>query len=56
MKAGEKLSLEQMQAFLESSGEIHFEAKSQVDYYEWIARTLREHGIRDAETGKGLVK
>jgi hypothetical protein len=33
MKAGEKLSLEQIQAFLAGSGEIHFEAKGQADLY-----------------------
>jgi hypothetical protein len=46
MRAGEKLSLEQIQAFLKGSGEIHFEAKGQADLYEWIARTLREQGYK----------
>ncbi len=45
MKAGEKLSLEQIQAFLEGSEEIHFETKGQADLYEWIARTLRGQAI-----------
>jgi Integrase core domain len=57
MKAGEKLSLEQIQAFLGGSGEIHFEAKGQADLYEWIARTLREQGYKGLpKPGKGLVK
>jgi hypothetical protein len=57
MKAGEKLSLEQIQAFLAGSGEIHFEAKGQADLYGWIARTLREQGYKGLpKPGKGLVK
>jgi len=50
MKAGEKLSPKQIQAFPEGSEEIHFEAKGQADLYEWIARTLRGQGY------KGLPK
>ena len=57
MKAGEKLSLKQIQAFLEGSEEIHFEARGQSDLYEWIARTLREQEYKGLpKPGKGLVK
>jgi transposase len=57
MKAREKLSLEQIQAFLGGNEEIHFEAKGQADLYEWIARTLREQGYKGlSKPGKGLVK
>ena len=57
MKAGEKLSLEQIQAFLEASEEVGFEAKGQAGLYEWVSRTLREQGYnRLSRRGKGLVK
>jgi len=57
MKAGEKLGLEQIQAFLEGTEEIHFEAKGRADVYEWIARTLRGQGYKGLpKPGKGLVK
>jgi len=57
MKAGEKLSLKQIQASLEGSEEIHFEARGQSDLYEWIARTLREQEYKGLpKPGKGLVK
>ena len=57
MKAGEKLSLEQMQAFLEGSEEIRFEARGQADVYEWVGRTLREQDYKKlAKNGKGRVK
>lgn len=57
MKAGEKLGLEQMQAFLEGSEEIRFEASGQADLYEWVCLTLRQQGYRGLpKPGKGLVK
>jgi len=57
MKAGEKLSLGQIQAFLEGSEEVRFEAKCQAGLYEWVSRTLQEHGYhRLSKKGKGLVK
>src|ERR1700712_47003 len=57
MNEAGKLSLEQMQAFLEGSGPVGFEAKNQGDLYEWVTRTLREHGYnRLPKTGKGVVR
>jgi transposase InsO family protein len=57
MKAGEELSLEQMQAFLEGSEEVRFEAEGQAGLYEWVSRTLRGQGYdRLPRKGKGLVK
>jgi transposase InsO family protein len=57
MNEAGKLSLEQMQAFLEGSGPVEFEAKNQGDLYEWVTGTLLEHGyIRLPKTGKGVVR
>jgi transposase InsO family protein len=57
MAVGEKLSLEQMQAFLKGSEEVRFEAKGQGAVYGWVSQTLREQGYRKLpRTGKGLVK
>jgi transposase InsO family protein len=46
MKDGEKLSLEQIQAFLEASQEVHFKGKERKEVYEWITRTLRAQEYR----------
>ena len=57
MNAGEKPGLERMQAFLEGSEEIRFEASGQADLYEWVCRTLRQQGYQGLpKPGKGLVK
>ena len=43
MKSGERLSLEQIQAFLKASEEFRFEARKRKEIYEWVTRTLVEH-------------
>jgi transposase InsO family protein len=43
MKNGERLSLEQIQAFLRASEEFRFEASKRKEIYEWVTRTLVEH-------------
>ena len=45
MRDGE-LSLEQIQAFLEASQEVHLEGKQRREVYEWITRTLRRQDYR----------
>jgi hypothetical protein len=41
----------------EAGEEVRFEAKGQAGLYEWVSRTLREHGYkRLSGRGKGLVK
>ena len=40
MENTEKLSLEQIRAFLEASQEVRFEATRRQEMYEWMARTL----------------
>jgi hypothetical protein len=41
MENGERLSLEQIRAFLEASEEVHFEGKRRQEVYDWITRLLR---------------
>jgi transposase InsO family protein len=47
MQGGEKLSPEQIRAFLEGSQEVRFQGEGQKEVYEWITRTLRQQGYRD---------
>src|SRR4051812_45607027 len=42
MEAGERMSLEQIQAFLKGSQNVRFEASQRSEIYEWVTRTLRE--------------
>ena len=52
-----KLSLEQVEAFLEGSEPVRFEARDQASLYEWVTRTLGEQGYsRLGRAGKGLVR
>src|SRR5438874_6592818 len=44
MQAGEKLSLEQIRAFLEGSKAVRFEAKQRRELYEWVNGTLGQQG------------
>jgi len=41
MKAGEKLSLEQIQAFLEGSEAVGFEGQNREEIYGWVNQTPR---------------
>jgi transposase InsO family protein len=52
MQDGEKLSLEQIRAFLEGSEEVRFEGQGRQEVYNWITRLLRQHGYR--KQGKGV--
>lgn len=57
MRNGERLSLEQIRAFLEASEEIAFEAKGRQEVYEWITRTLCEQEYwRQGRGVKGLLR
>ena len=56
MRDGERLSLEQIRAFLEASQEVQFEGKQRGEVYEWIARTLRRQGYRElGKPERGLL-
>jgi hypothetical protein len=57
MNHQQKMSLEQVQAFLEASQEMHFQAKDRRELYQFVERTLREHGYGGLKRGdKGLVR
>jgi len=43
MKNGERLSLEQIRAFLEASEEFRFAASKRKEIYDWVTGTLVEH-------------
>src|SRR4029077_19294758 len=57
MQEGEKLSLEQIRAFLEASDGVGFQAADRAELYGWINRTLREQDYERLTRGsKGLVR
>ncbi len=57
MECSGKLSLEQIRALLEASGEVRFQAKDRGELYEWVNQTLRqqEYG-RLKRDQRGLLK
>jgi transposase InsO family protein len=56
MQAGERLSLEQIRAFLEASDGVAFQARNREEMYSWVDRTLRQLRYRDLKrSGRGLV-
>ena len=57
MRDAERLSLEQIRAFLEASQEVQFEGKQRGEVYEWITRTLRRQGYREqGKRVRGLLR
>ncbi len=57
MQEIENPSLEQIQAFLESSQEVHFHAEGRADIYAWVDRTLRQQQYSQlGRATKGLVR
>lgn len=57
MQEGEKLSLEQIRAFLGASDAVLFQAAHRSELYEWVNRILREQGYEQLRrAGKGLVR
>jgi len=57
MEAAERLSLEQLRAFLDASDGVGFEAKNRKELYEWVNGTLREQGYdRLGRRSRGLVR
>lgn len=57
MRNGERLSLEQIRAFLEASNEIGFAAKGRQEVYGWVTRTLcGQEYWRQGREGKGLLR
>jgi transposase InsO family protein len=57
MEDGEKLSLEQIRAFLEGSSEVQFKATNRREVYEWVNQTLRQQDYGQLKrAGKGLIR
>jgi transposase InsO family protein len=57
VQVGERLSLEQIQAFLEASGEVEFEGRNREEVYGWVEQTLRQQDyVKMKRSGRGLVR
>lgn len=57
MQNGERLSLEQIRAFLEAAEEVHFEAANRGEVYGWISRTLcGQEYWKQGKAAKGLLR
>ena len=57
MKDGDRLSLEQIQAFLKGSEDVGFQASGQRELYEWTERTLcAQEYVGLSGSGKRLVR
>lgn len=57
VKAGEKLSLDQIRAFLEASDEVGFEGGKREEVYGWVEQTLRSQQYRELKrNARGLVR
>jgi transposase InsO family protein len=57
MQAGERLSLEQIRAFLEASDEVQFEGRHREEVYGWVEQTLRQQGYQAlARASRGLLR
>ena len=57
MQQAEKLSLEQIRAFLQASQEVRFQATQRQEIYEWVTRTIcyQEYWKQKRST-KGLLR
>lgn len=57
MQTAEKLSLEQIRAFLEGSDEVRFEGRNREEVYGWVNQTLRQQRYEELKrSGRGLVR
>jgi len=57
MQAGERLSLEQIRAFLVASDGVQFEGRNREEVYGWVDQTLRWQGYEElGRAGRGLVR
>ena len=57
MEDAEKMSLEQIQAFLGASGEVQFRARVREELYVWVERVLRAQDYpRQGRAAKGLLR
>jgi hypothetical protein len=57
MENTEKLSLEQIRAFLQASQEVGFQATRRHEIYEWVTRTIcYQEYWKQKRTTKGLLR
>jgi hypothetical protein len=57
MQVIEKLSLEQIRAFVEASDGVGFEGRHREEVYGWVNQTLRQQGYQDLKrSGRGLLR
>ncbi len=57
MQAGERLSLEQIQVFLEASDGLGFQGRNRAEVYGWVNETLRQQSYQDlSKSARGLVR
>lgn len=57
MEDSDTMSLEQIRAFLEASGEVGFQARQRAELYGWVERTLRHHRyLQLPRAAKGLLR
>src|SRR5579864_9035580 len=57
MENGERLSLEQIRALVQASGEVRFQSQDRGELYEWVNGTLSQQDYgRLKRGGKGLVR
>jgi transposase InsO family protein len=57
VQQAEKLSLDQVQAFLAASEEVGFEGEKQGEVYGWISETLQFHGYgRQGRAERGVLR
>jgi hypothetical protein len=57
MQAGEKLSLEQIRAFLEASQGAGFKGRNREEVHGWVNQTLRSQACQDLQRrGWGWVR
>src|SRR5215475_12784444 len=57
VQAGERLSLEQIRAFLEASETVGFQGRNREEVYAFVYRTLRQQRYQELKrSGRGLVR
>ncbi len=55
MQAGERLSLEQIRAFLAASDEMQFEGRNREEVYGWVEQTLAAAGLPGTATSRARI-
>jgi len=57
VQAKDRISLEEIRAFLEASAELGFKGRKREEVYGWVGETLRQQGYEGLKrSGRGLVR